>query len=163
MAWGVILLVGAAAGSSDPLQPLKGVSLFGEGTLAAGTAELDFTRIRSVGDLDREIAAASAAGRPVLVDFYADWCVSCKEMEKYTFSEPAVQGALAQFVLLKADVTANNEDDQALLKRFGIFGPPTTAFFGPGGGECANFRLVGFVPAEEFLQHVSRFGEECRA
>ena len=162
MAWGVILLVGAAAGSSDPLQPLKGVSLFGEGTLAAGTAELDFTRIRSVGDLDREIAAASAAGRPVLVDFYADWCVSCKEMEKYTFSEPAVQGALAPFVLLKADVTANNEDDQALLKRFGIFGPPTTAFFGPGGGECANFRLVGFVPAEEFLQHVSRFGEECR-
>jgi thiol:disulfide interchange protein DsbD len=162
MAWGVILLVGAAAGSTDPLQPLKGVTLFGGGTLAAEARELDFRPIRSVADLDREVAAAAAAGRPVIVDFYADWCVSCKEMEKYTFSEPAVQDALASFVLLKADVTANSADDQALLKRFGIFGPPTTAFFGPGGGECGNFRLVGFVPADDFLQHLGRFGAECR-
>jgi len=162
MAWGVILLVGAAAGSSDPLQPLKGVTLFGSGTLAAEVPELDFRPIRSVADLDREIATATAGGRPVMVDFYADWCVSCKEMDKYTFSDAAVQEALASFVLLKADVTANSPDDQALLKRFGIFGPPTTAFFGPGGGECANFRLVGFVPAEEFLQHLGRFGAECR-
>jgi thiol:disulfide interchange protein DsbD len=162
MAWGVILLVGAAAGSNDPLQPLKGVTLFGGGTLAAENRELDFTPIRSVADLDREVAAAAASGRPVIVDFYADWCVSCKEMEKYTFSEPAVQDALASFVLLKADVTANSADDQALLKRFGIFGPPTTAFFGPGGSECGNFRLVGFVPADDFLQHLGRFGAECR-
>ena len=97
-----------------------------------------------------------------MVDFYADWCVSCKEMDKYTFSDPAVQDALASFVLLKADVTANSTDDQALLKRFGIFGPPTTAFFGPGGGECGNFRLVGFVPSGEFLQHLGRFGAECQ-
>jgi thiol:disulfide interchange protein DsbD len=98
-----------------------------------------------------------------MVDFYADWCVSCKEMEKYTFSDPGVQAALSSFVLLKADVTANDADHQALLKRFGIFGPPTTAFFGPGGGECSNFRLVGFVPADEFRQHLARFGQECRS
>jgi len=163
MAWGVILLVGAAAGSGDPLQPLKGVSLFGGGTPAPEAGQLSFRPISSVADLDREIAAASAAGSPVMVDFYADWCVSCKEMEKYTFSDPAVQAAMAPFVLLKADVTANTAEDQALLRRFGIFGPPTTAFFGAGGGECVNFRLVGFVPAETFRQHLARFAEECRA
>jgi thiol:disulfide interchange protein DsbD len=163
MAWGVILLVGAAGGATDPLQPLKGVTLFGGSAPAAEAAHLSFRPISSVADLDREVSAASTAGKPVMVDFYADWCVSCKEMEKYTFSDPAVQDALAPFVLLKADVTANNTDHQALLKRFGIFGPPTTAFFGTGGGECANFRLVGFVPAEEFRQHLVRFAGECRA
>ncbi len=96
-------------------------------------------------DLDRELAAAQAAGKPVMLDFYADWCVSCKEMEKYTFTDAQVQQALAGFVLLKADVTANGPADQALLQRFGIFGPPTTAFFGGHGRECRNFRLVGFV------------------
>jgi len=163
MAWGVILLVGAAGGGTDPLQPLKGVTLLGGSAPAAEAGHLSFRPIASVADLDREVAAASAAGSPVMVDFYADWCVSCKEMEKYTFSDPAVQDALAPFVLLKADVTANNADHQALLKRFGIFGPPTTAFFGTGGGECTNFRLVGFVPAGEFRQHLARFAAECRA
>jgi thiol:disulfide interchange protein DsbD len=164
MAWGVILLIGAAAGSSDPLQPLKGVSLLGDGgTVAAEAGHLSFRPIASVADLDREAASAAAAGSPVMVDFYADWCVSCKEMEKYTFSDPGVQAALSSFVLLKADVTANDADHQALLKRFGIFGPPTTAFFGPGGGECSNFRLVGFVPADEFRQHLARFAQECRS
>ncbi len=162
MVCGVILLVGAAAGSGDALQPLKGVSLFGRGGHTAATVnELPFQPIQSVTDLDRQVAAA--AGRPVMVDFYADWCVSCKEMDKYTFSDPQVQGDLGGFVLLKADVSANNEDHQALLKRFGIFGPPTTAFFGPDGSECRNFRLVGFVPAGEFRQHLARFARECRA
>jgi thiol:disulfide interchange protein DsbD len=162
MVCGVILLVGAAAGSGDPLQPLKGVSLFGRGGHTVATAnELPFQPIQSVADLDRQVAAA--AGRPVMVDFYADWCVSCKEMDKYTFSDPQVQGDLGGFVLLKADVSANNEDHQALLKRFGIFGPPTTAFFGQDGSECRNFRLVGFVPAAEFRQHLARFARECQA
>lgn len=161
MAWGAIMLVGATAGSHDPLQPLKGVSLLPGRTaaVATGTAALPFARIASVVDLDRELAAA--AGRPVMVDFYADWCVSCKEMEKYTFSDAAVQQALGGYALLKADVTANNEDDQALLRRFGIFGPPTTAFFGPHGRECRNFRLVGYVAAADFTQHLSRFAKEC--
>jgi len=162
MVYGVILLVGAAAGGSDPLQPLKGVSLLGGGDgTAPATAELPFVPIRSVADLDRQLE--DAAGRPVMVDFYADWCVSCKEMDKYTFSDDAVRGDLDHFLLLKADVSANSDDDQALLQRFGIFGPPTTAFFGPGGEECRNFRLVGFVPADEFRQHLAQFSRECQS
>jgi thiol:disulfide interchange protein DsbD len=88
------------------------------------------------------------------VDFYADWCVACKEMEKYTFTDATVQAALANVVLLQADVTANDEQDKALLARFEIFGPPTIAFFGADGIERKNFRLVGFAPAEQFQQHV---------
>ena len=89
-----------------------------------------------------------------MLDFYADWCVSCKEMEKYTFTDPGVQAALANAVLLQADVTANDADDQTLLKRFQIFGPPTIAFFGADGVERKDFRLVGFAPAERFRDHV---------
>jgi thiol:disulfide interchange protein DsbD len=122
---------------------------------------LPFRTVASVEELDRELAAAQAAGKPAMLDFYADWCVSCKEMEKYTFSDPEVQRDLAGFVLLKADVTANGPADQALLRRFGVFGPPTTAFFGGQGRECRAFRLVGFVPAGEFREHLSRFAREC--
>ncbi len=164
MVYGVILLVGAAAGGADPLQPLKGLSRLSSGGAAAGEGEeLPFRPIAGIADLDRELAAAAAAGRPVMVDFYADWCVSCKEMEKYTFSDPQVRNDLGRFVLLKADVTANNDDHQALLKRFGIFGPPTTAFFASGGTECTNFRLVGFVPATAFRDHLARLAAECGA
>ncbi len=85
-----------------------------------------------------------------MLDFYADWCVSCKEMEKYTFPTPEVRGALGQAVLLQADVTANDDADQALLKHFGIFGPPTIAFYGPDGVERENFRVVGFMKADKF-------------
>lgn len=164
MAWGVVMLVGAAAGAGDPLRPLRGVSLLAGGAAPAGAvAELPFRKIASVDDLQRELAAAAAAGRPVMVDFYADWCVSCKEMEKYTFTDAGVQADLGRFVLLKADVTANNADDQALMRHFGIFGPPTTAFFGPQGTECRNYRLVGFVAATPFREHLSAFERECRA
>ncbi len=105
--------------------------------------------------------AALAAGKPAMLDFYADWCVSCKEMEKYTFAVADVQQDLAGYVLLKADVTANNEADQALLRRFGVYGPPTTAFFGGHGRECRAFRLVGFVAAGDFRDHLARFAREC--
>jgi len=162
MIYGIILLVGAAAGGEDPLQPLKGVPLL-SGRPGAEPDALPFREIAGVADLDREIAAAAAAGRPAMVDFYADWCVSCKEMDKYTFSDEQVGAALASFVLLKADVTANDADDRALLERFGIFGPPTTAFFAADGSECRNFRLVGFAPADEFRRHLARFAQECRA
>ena len=97
---------------------------------------------------------AAAAGRPVMLDFYADWCVSCKEMERYTFTDPEVQAALTDAVLLKADVTANDEQDQAMLARFEIFGPPTIAFWDRTGIERANFRVVGFMPAKEFTNVV---------
>ena len=132
------------------------------GPAAAHQAEvLPFRKIASVDELDRELAAAQAAGQPVMLDFYADWCVSCKEMEKYTFSVPEVQKDLSGFVLLKADVTANNEADQALFRRFGVYGPPTTAFFGAHGRECRPFRLVGYVKADDFRSHLARFAREC--
>jgi thiol:disulfide interchange protein DsbD len=161
--WGVIMLVGAAAGGHDPLQPLRGTPLAGIGTAGSpvGAEELPFRKVATIVDLDNELAAAEAAGQPVLLDFYADWCVSCKEMEKYTFSVAGVQQDLAGFVLLKADVTANNEADQALLRRFGVYGPPTTAFFGSHGRECRGFRLVGFVAADDFRDHLARFAREC--
>jgi thiol:disulfide interchange protein DsbD len=149
--WAALLLVGAATGGEDPLNPLQGTR-FG----AQAPRGVVFTPIRSVADLDRELAAAQAAGRRVMVDFSAEWCVSCKEMEKYTFRDPGVQAALAPYVLLQADVTANNDADRALLARFGIFGPPTTAFFGLDGAERKEFRLVGFVAAEPFREHIAR-------
>ena len=98
------------------------------------------------------MAAAAAAGQPVLLDFYADWCVSCKEMERYTFTDATVHGLMSRAVLLRADVTANTEADQALLRRFGIFGPPTIAFYDAKGKEQAGFRVVGFMKAGAFAE-----------
>ncbi len=149
---GAAQVVGALAGSVDPLQPLAG--LRGGG---AEVRELPFRTIKSLTDLDREIAAADAAGRPLLLDFYADWCVSCKEMEKYTFPQPAVQAALAGFVLLKADVTANDATDQALMKRLGIIGPPATLYY-IDGVERRELRLFGFEAAEAFAERAARAG-----
>jgi thiol:disulfide interchange protein DsbD len=152
--YGTLLFVGAATGGRDPLQPLAQLRTSASGGAAAAEHGLTFERIKSVADLDARVAAASAAGKAVMVDFYADWCVACKEMEKYTFTDAAVQAALANVVLLQADVTANDAQDKALLARFEIFGPPTIAFFGADGIERKNFRLVGFAPAEQFQQHV---------
>jgi thiol:disulfide interchange protein DsbD len=139
---GITLLVGAALGSTDPLKPIP--------QLATAKTPLEFKRIKTVADLEREVAAASAAGRTVMLDFYADWCVSCKEMEHYTFTEPKVKEALANSVLLQADVTANDDLDKALLQHFGIFGPPTIAFYSVTGVEQRDLRVVGFQDAEKF-------------
>ncbi|MGH8129608.1 MAG: protein-disulfide reductase DsbD [Steroidobacteraceae bacterium] len=161
--WGVIMMVGAAAGGHDPFQPLRGAALPGFTAEAPATSEaaLPFRMVASVEDLDRELAAAKAAGMPAMLDFYADWCVSCKEMEKYTFSVPEVQMDLAGYALLKADVTANSQADQALFRRFGVYGPPTTAFFSTHGRECRAFRLVGYVAADDFRAHLARLAREC--
>jgi thioredoxin:protein disulfide reductase len=152
--YGALLLIGTASGSRDPLQPLDRLSAGASAGAAAKEEALAFERIKTVADLDRAVASATAAGKPVMLDFYADWCVSCKEMEKFTFNDAAVQAALAGAVLLQADVTANDEHDKALLARFEIFGPPTIAFFGRDGVERKNFRLVGFAPAPRFAEHV---------
>ncbi|UWX58535.1 protein-disulfide reductase DsbD [Chlorobaculum sp. MV4-Y] len=153
---GVMELAGAASGATNPLEPLAG--LRGGSPVAAAnngeTAELAFKRIRSAEDLDRELQAS--AGKPVMLDFYADWCVSCKEMEKFTFSDPKVQQALEGVTLLQADVTANTADDKALMKRFNLFGPPGIIFFDKSGQEQKNNRIVGFVEAEEFLGHLKK-------
>jgi thiol:disulfide interchange protein DsbD len=151
--YGVILLIGVAAGSEDPLQPLKGLRASTGGVAGSPVAEeneLAFETIKTVADLQARVAAAAAEGRPVMLDFYADWCVSCKEMERYTFTDGAVHSALGNAVLLRADVTANDAQDQALLKHFGIFGPPTIAFYDPKGQEQSNFRVVGYMKAPEF-------------
>ncbi len=155
-AWGLALLIGLSAGNRDVLQPLAGL-----GGGAVQENHLVFKRIKSVDDLQREVAAATAQGRTVMLDFYADWCISCKEMEKYTFTDPGVQSALANTVLLQADVTANDAVDQALLDHFGIFGPPSIMFFNSRGAELKAQRVVGFMPADEFRAHIIRiFGNE---
>lgn len=149
---GVAQLVGVAAGGRDPLQPLAGVLRTSAMTNAP---TLTFKRVKSVTELDAEVRNASAAGKPVMLDFYADWCVSCKEMEHLTFTDARVRAALADVVLLQADVTANTADDQALLKRFGLFGPPGTVFFDVRGRE-AQARVIGFQRADTFLASLRR-------
>jgi len=159
LVYGVLMLVGAAAGGKDTIQPLRGLApaAGGQGAVAAHP---EFQRIKTVADLDQAVAAASASGKPVMLDFYADWCVSCKEMERYTFPDPAVQQAMQRYVLLQADVTANDAEDKALMQeRFGIPGPPAMLFFDSSGQEQRGWRLVGFIPAEEFATHLNEFGQ----
>ncbi len=148
---GVLEIVGAAAGGTDPLQPLERFSSRGD----AGIANPHFAPVRSVEELD---AALRSAGRPVMLDFYADWCVSCKEMERFTFSDAAVQQRLAGAVLLRADVTANSAQDRALLRRFHLFGPPGAIFFDASGHEIGAARLVGFQNSARFLETLQRAG-----
>ncbi|MDB6014261.1 MAG: thiol:disulfide interchange protein DsbD [Gammaproteobacteria bacterium] len=143
--YGLALITGSALGGTDPLSPFA--------SRTAHQHELPFRTIKSVADLQREITLAQTEGRTVLVDFSAKWCVSCKEMEKYTFTDSAVKTALDRTVLLRADVTENDADDQALLKHMGIIGPPTIAFYGLNGQERANYRVVGFMKADEFASH----------
>ena len=140
--YGLALAAGSALGGTDPLAPIP------LHTTAVPT--LPFRPIKSLADLDREVAQARARHVGVMVDFSAAWCTSCREMERYTFSDPQVQAALAGSVLLRADVTQNDADDQALLKHFGIFGPPTIAFYGTDGEERAAARVVGYLKADAF-------------
>jgi len=140
--YGAALAAGSALGGTDPLSPIP--------AFAHQTRELPFQRVRTVADLEHAVQQASAGKRGVLLDFSADWCTSCKEMERYTFSDPTVQTALANVALLRADVTADDADDQALLKHFGIIGPPTIAFYGPDGHERSDLRVVGYMKADAF-------------
>jgi thiol:disulfide interchange protein DsbD len=145
--YAVLMLIGAVNGATDPLRPLQ---------VEAPHADLPFQRIKSIDDLTAQVAKANAAGKTVMLDFYADWCVSCKEMEKYTFPESEVREVLANTVWLQADVTANDETDQALMKHFGIFGPPSIMFYGMDGAERREFRFSGFKKAEEFAPLATR-------
>ncbi len=152
---GTTQLVGALSGGENPLQPLRHLAQGGRGGDGDGAANglakdakgVDFRRIRSVAELD---AALKTADRPVMLDFYADWCVSCKEMEHLTFNDATVRPRMANALLLQVDVTANSADDKALLKRFGLFGPPGILFFDTKGEEQAAARVIGFVPPQGF-------------
>jgi thioredoxin:protein disulfide reductase len=140
--YGVALAAGSALGGTDPLAPIP--------AFAHRARELPFRTVRSLADLERDVAQAQAQHRGVLLDFSADWCTSCKEMDRYTFTDPAVQSVLADVALLRADVTAGNADDRALLEHFGIIGPPTIAFYGPDGRERSEYRVVGYMKADAF-------------
>ena len=145
-ALGAVQLAGLAAGGADPFAP------FTQAADAHGAATV-FKRISSTAELDAALAAAG--GRPVMLDFYADWCVSCKEMERFTFSDKRVRAQLDKLVLLQVDVTANSAADQALLKRFGLFGPPGIVFFGAGGAEIPGTRVIGYQDAGAFLDSLA--------
>jgi len=144
--YGLLLVTGAALGGTDLLEPIPAWS--------TAPHSLGFTPIHSVAELDQAVHHASREGKPVMVDFYADWCTSCKEMEASTFLDPAVRRALSGAVLLRADVTSDDADDRALLKRFGIFGPPTIAFYGSNGRERSRYRVVGYMSGAEFAATV---------
>ena len=154
---GAAELVGAARGSRDVLQPLGAFAFRDDATEHASK----WTRIESVEQLDMTLA--SARGNPVVLDFYADWCVSCKEMDRFTFADPRVMAALGGFQLLRADVTANSDRDRALLKRFHLFGPPGTIFFDGQGREVEGARVIGFEPGDRFLASVARAADSGTA
>jgi len=144
---GIALLVGALAGSRDPLRPLAGLT-----ASTGATSPLPWTRVSSTAELDDKLRQP---GRPVMLDFYADWCVSCKEMESFTFSDERVRAQLGTLLLLQADVTRGNEADRALLKRFSLFGPPGIIFFDAQGREIKGLRVIGYQNAERFLKTLS--------
>jgi thioredoxin:protein disulfide reductase len=153
--YGLILLLGAALGGDDPFKPLARLSMpavAGIGVSAPEANALPFKRIKTSADLDAAIAAAG--GKLVMLDFAADWCVACKELEHDTYTDPKVQAALSGAVLLQADVTANDDDDKALYARFGLYGPPGVIFFGSDGKEVTADRVVGYLGADDFLKRV---------
>lgn len=152
LTYGVLMLAGVAAGGKDPLQPLKGVTLLSSNSAMPG--QVPFRSVKTLAELEN--ALAEAGERQVMLDIYADWCVSCKELEKYTFTDPAVLAALDDALLLRADVTANDEADKALMSRFNIIGPPAILFFGTEGVEQRPYRVVGFMPPDKFKQHVEQ-------
>lgn len=149
LVYGVTMFLGLAGGSSSYLQPLKTFQGSGSAASSEAHAELNFQRISTVNDLNTEIAK----GKPIMLDFYADWCISCKEMESFTFSDPAVQKALSNVTLLQADVTDNNANDKALMKAMGIVGPPAIMFFNQGQEQRAQ-RVVGFQKPDGFLTNI---------
>ena len=146
MIYGALLMIGAASGGKDVFRPLQGLTA----RTTADAEDLQFQRVKGLYALQVVLAGAAAQGKSVMLDYYADWCISCKEMEKYTFSDRGVKAALSNTIVLQTDVTANDAEDQELLKTFGLFGPPAILFFGADGQEQRQYRVVGFVPAEEF-------------
>ena len=143
---GIAYLIGALSGARDILRPLGGV---GSAQAETSTA-LQFTRVKNVAELNARIS--QAGGKTVMLDFYADWCVSCKEMERDTFSDAKVQAKLKNTLLLQADVTANNDDDKALLGRYQLYGPPAILFYNKQGKELSDIRVTGYQDAAQFLQ-----------
>jgi thiol:disulfide interchange protein DsbD len=150
LVWGVLLLVGIAGGGHSVLQPLDFLASSGKQQAAATEAHgaMHWQTVSSVSEVDSLLAKSK--GTPMMLDFYADWCVSCIEMEKFTFSDTSISAQLTRMVLARADVTANTAEHKALLKRFGLFGPPGIVFFDRNGKELSDARVIGFQSAEKF-------------
>jgi thiol:disulfide interchange protein DsbD len=148
---GIAMLVGALSGARDPLKPLAGVV----GGSRAVASPVNWVRVNSLPELEERL---QGAGRPVMLDFYADWCVSCKEMETFTFSDPQVRAQMNRMLLLQADVTENSEQHKLLLKRFSLFGPPGIIFFDAQGREIKGLRVVGYQDSDRFLKTLAQAG-----
>jgi len=148
---GIAMLVGALSGARDPLKPLGGVM----GGAQAVAAPVNWVRVDSLPELEERLRNP---GRPVMLDFYADWCVSCKEMERFTFSDPSVRVAMDRMLLLQADVTENSEQHKLLLKRFSLFGPPGIIFFDAQGREIKGLRVIGYQDSDRFLKTLAQVG-----
>lgn len=156
--YGAILLVGALAGGSSYSTPLRAlVAGNNQNSNGAKQHALPFQPVKSVDELQQLVTRAKTEGRPLMLDFYADWCISCKEMEAFTFTDDRVQNQLSNAIVVQADVTANDADDQALLKQFDLFGPPGIIFYNANGRELPAARVVGFMNAEKFSAHIQRF------
>ena len=151
MIYGALLLIGSASGSQNVWQPLQGFASM-SGTSTPGQNGIKFKKINNLSDLEQQLAQSS---QPVMLDLYADWCVECKTMEMTTFRDPTVVATLADTLTLKLDMTDNNDEHKALLKQFGIFGPPTILFFDPQGNEYKQFRLVGTMNPSDFTAHLT--------
>jgi thiol:disulfide interchange protein DsbD len=149
LAYGLLLLIGFSLGNSNPLKPLQG---FGVSTAKAEEPGIVFERVASIAGLEKRIKQAADNRQPVMLDFYADWCISCKEMETYTFADPRVKQALKGYVLLQADVTSNSDDDKALLAKYQLIGPPAILFFGVDRQEKTGNRVIGYQDAELFIK-----------
>lgn len=150
---GAIEIIGAASGESDWLRPLKKL---GAGGKASTTQQVVFERVKSLADLSAGVARANKSGKPAMLDFYADWCVECVRMERNTFGEPEIQALFGRIQPLKADVTANDDEDRMLMGEYGIIGPPAILFFDRRGKELTNFRLVGYFSPDEFAVHLEK-------
>ncbi len=150
---GAIEIIGAASGGDDWMKPLERVRV---GGYEESAPLVIFRRVKSLEDLSQAVAQANEAGKPAMLDFYADWCVECLRMERNTFKVPEIQALFQQIQPLQADVTANDKTDQALMKKYGIIGPPAILFFDRNGNELRNYRLVGYFAPKEFAEHLSR-------
>ncbi|MCG8378229.1 MAG: protein-disulfide reductase DsbD [Proteobacteria bacterium] len=153
LVYGVVLIIAAAKGNGTVLKPFTSSSFSGSVT---SHEQLPFSYIANLDELTQQLDQARQENKNVMLDFYADWCVVCKEMEAYTFTDPTVRQSLSQLVLLKADVTRNNQSDKALLKHFDLFGPPAILFFNTDAVEVKSHRLVGFIKADDFVTHISQ-------
>ena len=152
LVYGILLLIGLSIGNSNPLQPLRGI---GSANADEQHQGLTFKQVSSIAELEQILQQASSNQQWVMLDFYADWCISCKEMEAYTFTDERVKQQLSRFILIQADVTKNASDDKALLQRFNLIGPPAILFFGPDKQERTASRVIGYQNSETFLANIN--------